>query len=275
MKKHTRNLLIIIPFLPLLMANSPAVSREPYNGLEVTYLSEETLHNYNFYHFNVKNVGEGYVSYFDIDNKQGEQSFYGSIENNEICPPFENVLIEPGFDKELVVATKNKIPESKEVVAECYDFYVPAEGFTFHGTMKVTYSLGESHYEYNQYVYKIAAYYDGTFSGNYYYSAAIKLTYNGITCCVLAEDLERFYFRTNEELDLEKLTVDDITMLQGNERYTDYYFRGNGCKNFLNSLLLFMLIFFLLLGFGIFSAIFFPAMARRRRAKALLEQDKK
>ena len=277
MKKHTRNLLIIIPLLPLLMANSPAPRRESYKDFEVTYLSVETLHNYNFYHLNIKNVGEGYVTtYLSLTNKVGEKSFYADVERNEIVAPFENVLIEPGFDKEVIVATKNEIPESKEVEATAYQYSVVAEDITFSGSKEVQYSLMSSNPSTNYYVYKVDAQYDGTLLESYNYTAAIKITYNGVSCVVESDEIEQLSFRTNESLDLTKLTVDEVIMIRSYDKYEyrDYYY-GNGCKNFLNTVLLFLLISSIILGFGIFSAIFFPAMARRRRRKALLEQDKK
>ena len=273
MKKHSRKLLILLPFLPLLMANSPAPQRETYRDLEATYLSVETLHGYNFYHFNIKNVGTGYVNYLNLDNKPGDKSFYASLDSNEIVSPFDNVIIEPGFDKEVIVVTKNEIPESKEVQASAYDFYVAAEDITFDGSKEVTYSPKDSYLGGNVYTYSIDVQCDGTLSENYDYCAAIKLTYDGASCFVRSSSVEKLYFTTSESLDLNKLTIDEITMLRSKDayQYRDYY--GIGCKDFLNAFLLFLLVFFLFLGFGIFSAIFFPAMARRRRRNRLLQEQ--
>lgn len=276
MKKHTRKLLILLPFLPLLMANSPAPQRETYRDIEVTYLSVETLHSYNFYHFNIKNTGDGYVYYLNLDNKYGDKSFYANVESNEIFPPFDNVIIEPGFDKEVVVATKDEIPESKEVQASAYEFYVAAEDITFYGSKEITYSVKDSYSGGNVHVYNIDAQYNGTLSEDYDYNVAIKLTYNGVSCVVRSGNVEKLSFTTSESLDLTKLTIDDITMLRNSEKYQyrDYYY-GVGCKDFLNAFLIFFLVISIITGFGIFSAIFFPAMARRRRRRALLEQNKK
>ena len=276
MKQHTRKLLILLPFLPLLMANSPAPQREMYTDLKATYLSVESLHGYYFYHFNVKNVGDGYAYRLNIESRTGEKSFYCSIESNEIVPPFENVIIEPGFDKELIMVTKTEIPESKEVIASSYDYYVAVEGIAFNGSKEVGYSFSNSYPSNNVYVYEIDAYYDDTLSQDYDYDIAIKLTYDGETFVTRSDNVEKCIFTTSETLDLTKLTVNDITLLRSSSKYgyRDYYY-GIGCKDFLNTFLLFILIFFIFLGFGIFALIFFPAMARRRRRKALLEQDKK
>ena len=276
MKTHTRKLLIILPLLPLLMANSPAPKRETYTDLEITYVKEESLHNYNFYTLNVKNVGEGFVYYLNVSNKQKDTSFYATMESNEICPPFVDVMINPGFDKDLVLATKNVIPESKELIGEAYDYYVAAEDSTFTGSREIVYSAGGSYSANNSYLYNVDVQYDGAFSPNYNYCVAIFLTYDGASCCVRSDNTERISFRTNEKLDLSKLTVGEIKMLRSDYEYNyNYgYYNPSGCRNALNALLIFMLVFFLVLGFGIFSAIFFPAMGRRRRRKALLAQDK-
>ena len=276
MKTHTRKLLIILPLLPLLMANSPAPKRETYTDLEITYVGEESLHNYNFYTLNVKNVGEGYVYYLNVSNKQFDTSFYTTMESNEICPPFVDAMINPGFDKDLVFATKEVIPESKEVIGEAYDYYVAAEDSTFTGSREIVYSTSGSYAANSSYLYNVDVQYDGAFSPNYNYCVAIFLTYDGVSCCVKSDNTEKISFRTNEKLDLSKLTVGEIKMLRSNYEYNyNYgYYNGAGCRNALNALLVFMLVFFLVLGFGIFSAIFFPAMARRRRRKALLAQDK-
>ena len=274
MKNRRRYLLIIMPLLPLLMANSPAPKRNYYQDLEITYLSTETLHTYNFYHFNVKNTGSGYVNYLSLSNKNPGKGFYASIENNEICPPFANVVIEPGFDKELVFATKYEIPESKEVTAEVYDYYVAAENITFISNKEVTYSVADSYPLYDEYIYTIDAQYDGELSDDYSYDAVIKLTYDGVSCSVCSGSIDKLYIRSNESLDLTKLTVDEITMVRNPQKYSEnYYFVG--CRDVANAFGIFLLVFFLLMGFGVFAAIFFPAMARRRRRRALLEQNNK
>ena len=274
MKKHTRNLLIIIPLLPLLMANSPAPQREEYNDLEITYKSVETLHGYNFYHFDLKNTGEGYVDNFDVRNKQGDTPFYADSINEEICPPFYNVYIEPGFDKEIILVTKNTVPESKEIQAYSYYYFVVAEGIKFNGAMHVAYSMSRSEESSNYFVYTIQAYYDGTIEKQYDYNAAIYLTYKGEQICVKSNNVENLSFTTNERLDLSELIVDDIVMLRSTNEYR-YYDSDFDIGGALQTVLVFLLVFGLLLSFGIFSAIFFPALARKRRQRALQEQDNK
>ena len=275
MKQRTRKLLVILPLLPFLMANSPAPRQEDYKDLEVTYVSEESLYTYNFYRFNVKNTGNGYLNYIYLNNQDGDNYFGAYIENNEILPPFDNVLIEPGFDRVVIVATKNKLPDSKIVKAECSSYFIDAENVAFNGDKKVSYVSNASSVSNHYHVYTIQAFYSGETSGNYNYRAVLKFTYDGVSGCVLLDNIDNLRFTTNEQLDLTKLTVEDVLMVRDTERY-NYYNNGFG-ENLGNAfavLLIFLLVFGLLLSFGIFSAIFFPAMARRRRQRALQQNNK-
>ena len=273
MKQRARKLLAILPLLPLLMANSPAPRQEEYKDLEVTYVREESLYSYNFYHFNIKNTGVGYVDNLYLYNKNGSDYFSAYVEDGEILPPFNNILIEPGFDKEIVVATKNTIPESKEVQTECYSYYIDAEGVTFDGEKTVSYVSDASNVSSNHHVYKIRAFYDGDLTGNYNYRAVLKFVYDGASGCIVLEDIENLLFSTNEQIDLTKLTVTDVVMVRDTERHNYYNGIGINLENALRGFLIFLLVFGLLLSFGIFAAIFFPAMARRKRRNRLLQEQ--
>ena len=274
MKKHTRNLLIIIPLLPLLMGNSPAPQREEYDAFEISYKSEETHYGYNFYHFDLKNIGDGYVDYINISNATNDSYFYASSESDLICPPFDNVYFEPGFNKEVVIVTKSKIPESKSVKASAYSYFERAENVTYNGSKHIAYSVARSVVKDNYFVYNIQANYDGEIDGAYNYCAAAYFTYKGESVCVKLNNIDELSFTTNEQLDIDDLVLNDLVMLKSSEyyHYYDYGFNGGDA---LRAVTIFLVVFFAILGFGIFSAIFFPAMARRRRRKALLEQNNK
>ena len=273
MKKHTRTLLSILPLLPFLMANSAVPRPEEYKDITVTYKSEESLYNYNFYHLDIKNVGEGYLSNLYMTSQHHETPFSVELDMSEVYPPFSEPLIQPGFDKEVVVATKNKIPESKSLLAYSYDYYIAAEGFKFSKDKTVGFDPESSNVSSNYFVYKVNTTYTGDFE-DYYYSIAIKLTYDGETYYVRSYYTESITILAHEQLDLTKLTIEDLIMLRSPRNYnTGYDDIGGNFAKAMSSVLLFLLVFFLLLGFGIFSAIFFPAMARRKRQRALQEQN--
>ena len=264
MKTHARKLLFIIPLLPLLMANSPApkVYDEQYNDLEVTYSSEECYHNYYFYHFNLKNTGNGYAHYVNFTNDRYDESFYASVNEDEIFYPFVSALYAPGFDDEVIVVTKNKIPDSKKVVANAYAYSEIAEEITISGSKALTYSVEQSDPSIKNYAYELDISVSGRLS-DYYYGAAVKVTYDGKDGCLKIDNLQdKPFIRTSERIDLSKLTVHEVVAYKS-ARY--YYGANVNWNNALTPLLTFLLIFGLLLSFGIFSAIFFPAMARRKR----------
>ena len=275
MKQHARKLLTIIPLLPLLMGNSPApqIRDEGYKDFEVSYLSVETYHGYNFYHFQLNNTGNGYIQYVYLTNEaNAERVFYASLENSDISQPFNDGLIEPGYNKEIVVLTKDTIPESKKVKATAYAFSTIADEVTISGSKSITYIVEQSDKKNNVYYYQI----DCSFSGmndDYYYGAAIKLNYKGETYCIRNGFTSDMLFTTTEELDMSQLSVNEIVALKSEKTYI--YMNDFDIGGALKAVLIFLLICGLLLSFGIFAAIFFPAMARRRRRKALLEQNNK
>ena len=282
MKTHTRKLLSIIPLLPLLMANSPAPYRpyiitEDYYNFELAYVSEETHYNYNFYHLHLKNTGNGYIDYINIQNHNNSTSFYGTYEGADMCYPFLECVIEPGFDAEIVVATQEKIPASKlfDKYARAYTMVAPE--VTLWGDQKVSYSLDDSYPSSSRFIYKVDVAFNNMAEEDYVYGAAVQLTYDGTSCYIVDENIDDgLTFTSREQLDLEKLTVNTVVALKsrGSRNAYDGYFVG--FQDAMKPLLLFLGIFLLLLSVGIFSAIFFPAMARRkRRLRAMQDQDKK
>ena len=273
MKHAQRKLLVIIPLLPLLMANSPApqIRDEEYKDFEVTYLSEESYYGYNFYHFNLNNTGNGYIENVYLNSEpDASTNFYGAVESDEVCQPFYNGLIEPGFNREVIVVSKNQLPESKKVASQGYAYSTIAEEVTFTGTNAITYLVEVSDIKNGYYYYQI----DCSLSNlndEYYYACAIKLNYKGVTYCVKSNDTKNITISASSELDLSQLSVSEVVALKSTKTY--YYTEFLNFDDALKAIGLFLLIFGLLLSFGIFSAIFFPAMARRKRRNRLLQEQ--
>lgn len=273
MKHAQRKLLIIIPLLPLLMGNSPApqIRDDEYKDFEVTYLSEETYYGYNFYHFNIDNTGNGYIESIYLNNEiEAGSSFYASLDSDDVCQPFYNGLVEPGFNREVVFVTKNQMPESKKVTATAYAYSSVAEEVTISGTNAITYLVESSDIKNNYYNYQI----DCSFSNmndDYYYAAAIKFNYDGKTYCVKSNNTKKMVVTSSKELDLNLLSVSEVVALKSEKNYR--YIDNINFDDVWRAIGLFFLIFGLLLSFGIFSAIFFPAMARRKRRNRLLQEQ--
>ena len=275
MRYHTRRLLSIIPILPFLMAASTAseIDYGEYRSFELTFVKEESLYSYNFYSFNLKNTGDGYIDYFYIQNDSDEISFNATLENDEIYPPFLYGVIEPGFDKDVVFVTKNKIPESHNVVGKAYAYSTVAEEVSLSGSKEVSYSLELSDKANSLYAYNIDVSFSGL-SSDYDYSAAIKLTYEGEAYSVKCNDIRNdFYITANTELNLSNLTIDEVVPLKSKQRY---YYDGLfiNLGDALGTFILFFVIFGLFVSFGIFAAIFFPAMSRRKRRNRMNAANK-
>ena len=261
MKNKYHKLLVLLPLFQLLMANSPApqLYDYEYKDYEISYVSEEQHYSYYFYHFYLHNTGQGYIDHIYFSNKETDRAFGAVLYGDDLGYPFYNALIQPGFDGEVVVSTQNKIPDSKQVNSEAYAFSTLAEEITFSETYEVKIQ-NTSNYD-NRFYYEIKTSYSGEKDSEYYYGAAIEITYDGNPYCLESRSLDDLQFSTAEELDLTKLTVDRIVALKSTaNRYYDY-----NLQNALTTLLIFLLVSGLILSFGIFAAIFFPAMARRKR----------
>ena len=273
--KHTK-LLSILPLLPLLMgaaATNEDISDE-YRDFELSYISEDSLYQYNFYKFHLKNTGECYLDCLYIGSNSSESSFSAYIEGDEICPPFYNGLIEPGFDKDVVFTTKNKMPESHDVTGKAPSYLVVATGVSCNVIKDLSFSLEKSDKSSSYYVYDIDVKCSGL-TDDYNYSAAIKITYDGEPYCLQGNIYAEggVSIVSSSELDLKKLTLNEIVPLRS--AHENYYERfGIDFSGAFRVFGILLLIFFLLLSFGIFSAIFFPAMARRRRRNRMNAANK-
>ena len=90
----TKKLELLLPILPLLMANSPAPARlrsQKYDDFEASYVGDELNDNYRYQIFHLKNNGIGFISELDISGLEGyEYSTY--LSENTFNPIFdENV----------------------------------------------------------------------------------------------------------------------------------------------------------------------------------------
>ena len=137
------------------------------------------------------------------------------------------------------------------------------------GTKKIALLRSSGEYEYREYTYRIDLDLE-TNGSDYNYGAVLKLLYEGSTYYVKVDERNDFYFTAYEELDLEKLTLQDVTVIKSKPYYSEAFNTTLGIVA-----LVIIVGFFLLLSFGIFAAIFFPAMARRRRRRRALQAAQK
>lgn len=271
MKKNYTKYFLFLPILPLLMANAPApqVFQKEYKDYQLTFVSEERIETNTYaYYYNLKNTGTGYISYIYI-HKDTDNEYFSAYRENKINGfIFEDTLYEPGFDQTITFVSNKKASDINKVKVNCQGYNMFDKDVAINGTKKIALLRSSGEYEYREYTYRIDLDLE-TNGSDYNYGAVLKLLYEGSTYYVKVDERNDFYFTAYEELDLEKLTLQDVTVIKSKPYYSDV-FNAIG-------IVVFVIIFgfFLLLSFGIFAAIFFPAMARRRRRRRALQAAQK
>ena len=275
MKKITRRFLTLLPLLPLVMANSPLpeVFSESYKDFKLTFVSEEETSDGRFQQrFTLENTGKGYIDRIYLDDVYS-LDFYGSYMNySDPYPPFYSSVFEPGYSGEIIMTSSSKMPDFRKVTPKAEGYSDIVKDLPVEGTKEITAVSGNSDYYYQiDLGLKIPDTY-------YEYGAILKLDYKGVTCYIEVSESRNYQFQTTEELELDKLTVLDVIGIKS-EPYLTHQLGGcvGGFSNFLKMALIVFAIFFLIISFGVFSAIFFPAMARRRRRnrEKLAQENKK
>ena len=278
MKKNHFRLLPIFLSFPFLMANAPApqVFSETYKDFNLSFISEEKISDNEYrQHFTLENTGKGYISRIYIDDLYSA-SYYGSHMDYESKPyrPFTSGVYEPGYNNEIVLTSTSKMPDFRKVTAKAEGFSTFVNDLPVQGTKEITMISGGSSDSY--YYYKIDL--DLKLPDTHYnYGAILKLDYKDTVCYIEVSEGRGYRFETTEELELDKLTVLDVIGIKSEPYLTHQLGCGGDFSGILAIVITVFVVFAILLSFGIFAAIFFPAMARRRRRRrlALQEQQKK
>lgn len=273
MKKNHLKLLSIFFTFPFLMANAPApqVFSETYKDFKLSFISEEKNSDNEYrQHFTLENTGKGYISRLYIDDLYSD-SYYGSHLDYESKPyrPFVNGVYEPGYKSEIVLTSTSKMPDFKKVKPRAEGYSTFVEDLPVQGTkeIKLTSTSGDSYYYYKiDLDLKLP-------DTKYNYGAILKLDYKDTICYMVVSEGRDYRFETSEELELDKLTVLDVIGIKSEPYLTHQLGCGGGFSNILAAVIIVFVIFAILLSFGIFAAIFFPAMARRRRRRRALQQE--
>ena len=276
MKKSFKLLPIFLTF-PFLMANAPIpqVFSENYKDFKLTFISQEQKAENSYeQHFTLENTGKGYISRIYIDDLYSA-SYYGSHLDNPSHPyyPFLSGVIEPGYNDEIVMTSTSKMPEFRKVTPKAEGYFNFVSDLPVQGTKEIKLdSKSEDYY----YYYKIDL--DLKVPDTHYnYGAILKLNYNDTICYIEVSEGRGYRFQTAEEIELDKLTVLDVIGIKSEPYLTHQLGCGGDFSNLLKTVLVVFVVFALILSFGIFAAIFFPAMGRRRRRRrlALQEEQKK
>ena len=267
MKKNYLKILPLILTFPTLMANAPApqVFRKEYKDYQLTYVSYVQNGEYFDYTYHLKNTGKGYISYLRLEYETRE-TYYGVSYYAESRNIFRDSVIEPGFDQDIVMTSWKEIPDVKRLKAECEGFALFDESVAITGTKAISLYNYSVDGDYASYKIDLGLEYNDS---NYNYGAILKLNYNDSIYYVKVDERGGYIIETTEKLDLEKLTLLDVTVVKSRP-----YMYGV-MDGFLIVAIVFLVCFGIVVSAGIFCAIFFPAMKRRKRARRLAAEQNK
>lgn len=271
-----KKLALLLPLLPFLMANSPArsVYSGRYEDFEASYVGEEIIDNYRYQVFHVKNTGEGYISYLNVNGTAVEYDFSCTVREDDFYPIFETVVIAPNQEVDVKVKsyTALAVIDGSKLSYYSYAYTSFVEGATVSGTKNVEVLKETENYCY----YSIDVQVDDA-TAKIANSLVFKANYDGVEFYLKVDSYQKYRFYTTEQIDLNKLEIGDpVAVLKDAE--DDYYYEGLVVVGqlLLRLLLVFIAILFIV-GSIIFLAIFLPKIIRkskqRKRDQALKEKQ--
>lgn len=267
MKKQHKKLLLILPLLPLMMANSPArsyVEQPNYDDFEIELVSKEATGRSYYggeyhYTFHLKNTGEGYIYNLVYSDNAFEYDYWAIPYMAELDTIFDNVVLAPHHEYTFSFYDRDIYFENYKISSFAYTDFLSDEEI---GGPKTTSIIHESSYSTDIYAeYKIL----NENQYKYFYMAIITVNYDGVDYSVPTggryyyDDREGFVISSKGCLDYSKLVIPEnncviVRQLQGG--YVEPTFNVTA-----------MLI---ALGVGvggaaIFCAIYFPIKARKKK----------
>ncbi len=254
MKKYLKIFLPILIATPLLSAYNrlPEVYSRSYKDYELVYQRHEYVGEDIYYYYDIQNSGDAFIEDIRID----DGGFYYNVASKDYYELFKNTVFGPGLTKNIAFKSNHYYLEKPEKPKSFAYAYLRDDTAIVLGTKAVNKaSKGKDYYLYN-----IDLSIDNTNNKNDY-AAIIELSYETGTYYIKIDQRDVFQFATTEELDLTQLNVNSVSVVSSVRS-------RNGSTLYSNMMaLLLMIIFFGILPIGIFSAIFFPKLARRRRAR--------
>ena len=265
MKNNFKKLVILLPVLPMLMANAPAPTPRPSEYMDYTIsVSDVQKHSedviYYRYSYDIKNTGEGYITDIDVNLRRSDNSYdYDNLEGISFDSIFYDSLIIP--HQEITAIGKSRLSEPsinkyKEVHYKARAYINFADNVTVTGD----YELTKVNHSINTYKVNISL--EGTKKNDFYYGVIFKITYDEQVRYVHSDEMQGFDIRVNDLFDYTKLTNIEVFKVTK----TDAYHSHMG-EVLTGIAIVFIVCFFLMISMGIFSAIFFPIMKKKRRAR--------
>ena len=235
--KTNKKLLMLLPMLPMLMANAPAPKAYPkaYTDFEASIEYIDYLYDYSFHY---KNTGVGYISSFFASSEECSNfGFY--FGGYGFCPISSNGVLIPGQEWESVRTVEEKVNDESKIhyTAEAY--------FDFADDVSVSGDLSIHKSNSGKNGYAVNAELSGGNRSKYNYGLILKLTYDDNEYYIEVDEFENFSFDTSDDFDKSKLTNIEVVEVA---RSITYGYRGNnnsGMGKVLMSMLLMPLIIIL------------------------------
>ena len=246
----------LLMLCPLLMANSPAPrpSETHYDELEVTATYVGAVSNSFKYELQIHNTGNlhamcGRYDGILLNGNYVGGEFENGIFRDELIAPNQTITKYFFSNQELVLN-----PSEDHWTMWAYDTIDINVSFTNYSVSKVEENL-----------YEVSG--DVSGKGDYYYSIAFDVTYDGIDYSI-----DTHYsgnrFETYEELDLSKLTIKKATAYRSS--YNTY---RNGWTTFLVVFMWILIVGFALMVTGGIAAIIVVNVVKHKRRKSKAESN--
>ena len=267
MKTSYTKLLMILPFMPLMMANAPArsyVEQPNYGDFEITLVDKVAtgIQSYGreyYYAFNLKNTGEGYIYNLVYSDNDFTHDYWAIPYMEEAYTYFDTFLLAPHHEYSFNFYGPDIDFDKVAISSFAYTEFVPSEEL---GGPKTTSIIYESSYQTEIYAeYKIL----NENEYKYFYTAIINLTYDGKDFSVPTggryyyEGREGFCIYSRVSLESSKLSFPE------NDCVIARTIQGDYKEPSFNALALGIAVGSVVLASGIFAAIYFPFKAKKGR----------
>ena len=214
------------------------------------------------YTYHIKNTGVGYISGIYVSSNQkdsdGYYKNYASFYRDTIDPLFKDAVIPANSEVDIDYSFSEKINNTADIRYTGHAYFDFAYDVEISGTLAVSKKSS-----WNAYTVDMTL--SGGDNDKYNYGAILKLTYDGNEHYVHVDKYQSFAFATAEDFSLSKLTKVEAIKITRSVSY------GYGCHNVYNALKAFAIFIFFCFIFlvccGIFCAIFFPIMKKKRRER--------
>ena len=265
-----KKLLIVLPMLPMLMANAPAPKAYPkaYTDFEMSIVKEEpnvedsSLYDYTF-HF--KNNGVGYISSFYTSSEECSNFgfYFGSLGFSQF---FYNCVLIPGQEYESVRTVEEKVNDYSKIKCTCEAYFDFADDVDVSGDL----SIKKTNSGKNGYLVDIEL--SGGDTSKYNYGVILKATYDGDDYYLEVDEFEDFRFDTTDDFDKSKLSKLEVVKVT---RDIKYGYKGGNGNNGYSAVLFGTLVMPFIIIIGAVAAIIIVAIlsvvlisANRRKKKA-------